>query len=105
MIANQSIEGPLDGPLIISSPGAKVNNGLFLATEGGVLRIEDEITGTGTLEAHNGTIEVNVSDIEAGEVTIGSGGTYQANPNTNREVSASLTAQNIEIRPVYTRIT
>jgi hypothetical protein len=48
--------------LVLSPPGSKRNDGLFLATDGGTLRLADDVSGSGAYEAFGGVIALVPSD-------------------------------------------
>jgi len=63
MINNGTLRADLPGQhLILSPPGNKRNDGLFLATGGGTLRLADDVSGSGRFQALGGTILLNPAD-------------------------------------------
>ena len=103
--------------------GTQINDGSFIATNGGLLRISTEIGGTGGYTADNGTIKLTpdggfavisgstlditsggVVDVDravsvelTGPMTVHADGTFRADPDAIDPVSATLEAGSITI--------
>ena len=70
-----SDEGTIDAnvstcALIIFPPGEKLNDGVLRASNGRTLGIEDDVSGTGGLQASSGTIRLNRVTFFVGRCTV-----------------------------------
>ena len=73
-IINADVGG---GQIIINTGNAVTNAGLFEASNGGILRIDDQVANAGTLAANGGLLDLVGAVTGSGAATINSGGTLE----------------------------